>query len=58
MDTSVSALKAQLDWHPLQERRHRSRVACFYKILNGDLDINYVDYITPKPDRTRRGQYR
>ena len=28
-DTSVSALKAQLGWHPLQERRRRGRLACF-----------------------------
>ena len=57
-DTSVSALKAKLHWPPLQERRHIGRLSCFYKLLNGHLDINYDSLVIPKPNRSGRGHNR
>lgn len=54
-NTSVTALKSRLQWPPLQERRRRGRLSCFYKMLHGQLDINQDKYIAPKSSRPRRG---
>ncbi len=54
-DTSVSALKNNLGWPLLQERRRKNRISCYYKILNNHLDIDQTKYISPKTERTRRG---
>ena len=37
---SVTALCADLNWEPLADRRRHQRLSIFYKILNGDWDIN------------------
>ena len=40
-DTSVTKLLNQLDWRSLKNRREAHRLTCFYKMLNGQLDIDY-----------------
>ena len=54
-DTSITSILKSLDWTNLKERRKQYRLLGFYKILNGQLDINYDSYITPKEERARRG---
>ena len=57
-DTSIRNILASLDWSPLQERRKQHRLSCLHKMINGQLDINYLDYIQPKSDRARRSYRR
>ena len=47
-DTSVTALKDQLGWPSLQERRRNRRLNCLYKILNDHMDIDKTKYIQQK----------
>ena len=44
-----------LNWEPLRNRREAHRLTCMYKMMNGQLDIDYRAYTSPKPDRCRRG---
>ena len=54
-DISVTSLLHQLNWSPLNDRREAHRLTCFFKMINGQLDIDYKSYTNPKPERNRRG---
>jgi len=54
-DTSITSILQNLQWDPLQVRRKSHRLTSFYKIVNGQLDINHSSFITPKITRNRRG---
>ena len=54
-DTSISNILASLGWSSMQERRKQHRLSCLHKMINGKLDIDYLNYIQPKLARARRG---
>ena len=54
-DTSVTKLLNQLNWGSLKDRREAHRLTCLFKMIKGQLDIDYQSHTNPKPDRRRRG---
>ncbi|KAK6167049.1 hypothetical protein SNE40_021157 [Patella caerulea] len=50
---SVTSILQDLQWESLETRRVRSRLAMFYKITHGLIDIPPLDYLTPGDGRTR-----
>ncbi len=51
--SSVTAMLAKLKWDTQQERRARTRVTLFYKIVYGLVDITFPPYITQTGHQTR-----
>jgi hypothetical protein len=54
-DTSISGILASLGWSSMQDRRKSHRLSCLHKMINGQIDINHLDFIQPKQTRERRG---
>ena len=55
IDTSITSILHELNWPSLQQRRKCHRLTCFYKMLHGQLDVNFMEHISHKPFRNRRG---
>jgi hypothetical protein len=52
---SVTSMMEKLKWEPLEQRRTKTRLCMFYKVINGIVAIPWEDYLTPKKYGTRMG---
>ena len=51
--SSVTEMIHSLDWSTLQERRLKTRLHIFYKIINNKIAVSYDNIIIPSQSRTR-----
>ena len=53
-ESSVTSMMSTLGWTPLEQRRQQLRLMNFYKIINGELDLDLDKYASKKTPRLRR----
>jgi len=56
--SSVTAMKEQLHWQTLQQRRHQAKVTMLYKVRNGLVAVPAEQYLISSARTTRGNQYK
>ena len=51
--SSVTAMLQEFQWQSLQERRTRSKIIIFHRIINGQMAVPHSHLSTPSPYATR-----